>query len=189
MGATPASLGTVAPLRMRRAPGGQPSEVHASYAELMEQTDASAFVQGALAVDFGHDARRATDAIHECYDDFAPRATSTSDLPDARQWGARIAQAISEVLAGTRPAAQVVRWTTPEIHAQIARLGSASARRQTMRRTPTRRSVVRTVRCDQTRDGCAEIAAVIDDGRRARALVLELTGLDGRWRVTAWGLL
>jgi hypothetical protein len=182
-----------APVRIRRAPGPHQPEIHASYEELMASTAPSAYVQGALAVDFRPAAaagvRRAVAAIQEAYDDSAPKATPTVDLPDARQWGGRIAQAIAEVLAGTRSPAQVVRWTTPEIHAQIARLASTSARREGLRRATARRSVVRAVRCEQSRDGSAEIAAVLDDGRRARALALQLTGLDGRWRVTAWRLL
>ncbi len=178
-----------APVRVRRAPARRQPETHASYEELLADSEQSAYVQGALAVDFRTQTRRAVAAIHEAYDDFAPKATPTVDLPDARQWGGRIAQAIAEVLAGTRSPAQVVRWTTPEIHAQLARLASTASRRQDLRRAPARRSVVRAVRCEQSRDGCAEIAAVLDDGRRARALALELTGLDGRWRVTAWRLL
>jgi hypothetical protein len=177
------------PFRIRRAPGRRQPETNASYDELMARAAAPTYVQGSLAVDFRPEVRSAVEAIHEAYDDSAPRATPTVDLPDARQWGGRIAQAIAEVVAGTRSPAQVVRWTTPEIHAQIARLASTSTRREGMRRTAARRSVVRAVRCEQSGEGRAEVAAVLDDGRRARALALQLTGLDGRWRVTAWRLL
>ena len=176
------------PVRLRRAPAHRPPETAASYAELMAASVEPDYVQGSLAVDFRRDCAPVAAAVH-ADDDLAPRPTASCDLPDARQWGGRIAQAISEVLAGTRSPAQVVRWTTPEIHAQIARLGGAAARREGMRRTPARRAVVRAVRCDQPTDGTAEIAAILDDGRRARALALQLTGLDGRWRVTAWRLL
>ncbi len=179
----------VAPLRVRRTPAPLQPETHASYEELLAATDDPAFVQGALAVDFRRDTRAAVAAIHETYDDFASRVTPTSELPDPREWGGRIAQAIAEVVAGIRSPAQVVRWTTPEVHAQVTRVASLTAGRDRLRRGPARRTVLRSVRCDIPRDGVAEVAAVLDDGRRARAVALQLTGFDGRWRVTAWRML
>lgn len=188
MAATPAPVAS-APIRLRRAPGHRPPPPPLSYDELMASQPEPGFVQGSLAVDFRREQQQAVEAIHAAYDDFEPRPTSSRDLPDARQWGGRIAQAIAEVVAGTRSPAQVVRWTTPEVHAEIARLGATSSRRESLRQAPIRRSVVRAVRCEATRDGRAEVAAILDDGRRARALALQLTGLDGRWQVTAWRLL
>ena len=46
------------------------------------------------------------------------------------------------------------------------------------------RVVLRTVRTCEVADGVVEGCAVVDDGRRAWALVLRLEGADGRWRCT-----
>lgn len=112
---------------------------------------------------------------------FGERPTRRQDLPDPRQWGGHIAQALVEVMAGVRPAPQVLRWTTTEVYAVVARRAGVSARRQ----GPTRRTVVRSIRVCEPADGVAEVSAVVVDGGRVRALALRLVGLDGRWQVEA----
>ena len=78
------------------------------------------YVQDALAVDF------------DCLTDeqlFGERPTRRDDLPDPRPWAGHIAQGLVEVMAGARPAPQVLRWTTPEVYAAVARRAAVSARR------------------------------------------------------------
>ena len=78
------------------------------------------YVQDALAVDFGT-------ASDEQF--FGPQRTARADLPDPAAWSARITHALLEVMTGVRPAPQVVRWTTPEVYAVVARRSALAARR------------------------------------------------------------
>ena len=91
-------------------------------------------------------------------------------------------EALVEVMAGVRPAPQLLRWTTPEVYAVVARRASVSARRGM---PATRRTVVRSLRVCEPADGVAEASAVVVDGGRVRALAMRLVGLDGRWCVEA----
>lgn len=131
------------------------------------------FIQGTLAVDFrtsGEDR------------DFGPQATSTSDLPDAQTWVVRMAQAVIETVGGSRSPAQLVRWTTPEVHASLTRRSAAAGRRS---RVPGRRAVILRTRLCHPADGVVEASAVLLDNGRVRAMALRLTGVDGRWLITA----
>jgi hypothetical protein len=85
-------------------------------------------------------------------------------------------------MSGLRQPPQIVRWTTPEVYAVVARRGAVSARRG---RPSARRAVVRSVRVCEPADGVAEAAAVVLDGTRVRALAMRLVGVDGRWRIEA----
>jgi hypothetical protein len=121
--------------------------------------------------------------------DFDRQPTATAALPSAPVWVTRMAQAAVEVLAGTRPVAQLRRWTSDEVYEALRRQsGTARVRepRPDRRRQPARTApvLVRAVRVCEATDGVVEACAVIDDGRRARALVLRLEGSDGRWRCT-----
>ncbi|GGL28695.1 Rv3235 family protein [Phycicoccus endophyticus] len=135
------------------------------------------YVQDALAVDFS------------CASDeqvFGPQRTARGDLPDPAAWAARMAQALLEVMTGARPAPQVLRWTTPEVYAVLARRGARVARRAGVGRAPGRQRVlVRRVRVCEPADGVAEAAVVVEHGRRVRAVALRLVGQDGKWRVSA----
>ena len=53
-------------------------------------------------------------------DEFGPRPTRRAALPAPRTWAGRVVQAIVEVLAGVRPATQLVRWTTDEVYEEIS---------------------------------------------------------------------
>ena len=101
------------------------------------------YVQDALAVDF--------DTLSD-EELFGVQSTQRADLPEPRQWAGHIAQALVEVMAGSRPAQQVLRWTTPEVYAVVARRAVLSARRAassaTADRVP-RRTVVRVTVCQR----------------------------------------
>lgn len=134
------------------------------------------YVQDALAVDFASDEQV-----------FGPQRTSRCALPDPTPWAARIVQGLLEVMTGSRPAAQVVRWTTPEVHAVVARRGALVARRaaEGRGRAPRHRIRVLRVRVCEPADGVAEAGVVVRDGTRVRAVAVRLVGQDGRWRVSA----
>lgn len=140
----------------------------------------SPFIQDALAVDF---------SLMSDEQLFGEQPTRRSELPDPRVWAGHVAQGLVEVMAGARPAPQLLRWTTPEVYAVVARRASVSTRRGLPagrgRRGPNRRATVRSVRVCEPADGVAEVCAVVLDGPRVRALAMRLVGLDGRWRVEA----
>lgn len=109
-----------------------------------------------------------------------PTATTPTDLPGARQWAMRLVHALSEVLAGARPASQLNRWLTPEVMGQVNRL---------IARSGSARYLVRSVHVYETGDGVVEVSAVISDPKRSYALAMRLDGSLGRWRATClvWG--
>ncbi|MGN6613067.1 MAG: Rv3235 family protein [Angustibacter sp.] len=114
-------------------------------------------------------------------DDFGPVPTRSADLPDPVVWSRGLAQVVVEVLAGLRPASQLLRWTTTLVHEQVRKLAAQPSAEQ--RRT-TRRPVVSSVRVCEPADGVAEVSAVVRGHHRTQALALRLEGGDGRWRVT-----
>lgn len=131
------------------------------------------FVQGCLAVDFrleGHDQL------------FGPQSTSRSDLPDPTAWAGRLITAILESMDGLRPANQLNRWVTPEIRERVARRGIRSRQRH---QRPGGALQIRTLRVCAPVDGVAEVAAVIGYRARVRAVALRMSGVDGRWLITA----
>lgn len=131
------------------------------------------YVQGALAVDFRTEA---DDSF------FGPQATGTADLPPADVWARRMVQAVLEVCEGSRSSDQLSRWLTVDIRERITRRGQLARRRA--RRT-ARPPVVRTLRTCHVADGVCEVAAVVWSGGRIRAVALRLSGVDGRWLMTA----
>ncbi len=127
-------------------------------------------------------------------DDFArPRRTPAQALPEPRRWAAQFVRAAVEVTAGIRPPSQLVRWTSEEVQATLARRATLAVRAAraagrapvtTPRPVPCR-VVVRSARACIPRDGVAEVSLVVSDGSRLRAVAVRLDGLDGRWRATA----
>lgn len=115
-------------------------------------------------------------------DELGPQPTPRRELPDPRGWVGRLAQAIAEILAGARPAAQLARYTTLDVLEHLerstGRLGARTAGVAALR------PVVASVHVSEPADGVAEACAVVDTGPRRRALALRLEGLDGRWRCT-----
>lgn len=103
-------------------------------------------------------------------------------LPPARPWAARIVQAVLDVLTGTRAAAQLSRFASLEVLQQLER---ASARWAPRPGTAVRRPVVVSVHVCTPVPGVAEAAAVVDTGRRRRAVAVRLEARDGRWECRA----
>jgi hypothetical protein len=96
----------------------------------------------------------------------------------------RFSQVALEVATGLRPPAQLVRWTTPEALATLARLHALAQRGGG--RPP--RATVRSVRLSEPVPGVEEVTAVVAAGPRVRALAFRMEGEGGRWRVVAFEL-
>lgn len=175
-------------IRIRPIPESRPAECHKSHAELMSEQARSPYIQDALAVDFS----RQTDEQL-----FGIQPSTREDLPDPRAWAGHIGQAVVEVLAGSRSPVQLVRWTTPEVYAVLARRAALVQRRladapgprpagdrPTAAPAARRPAVVRQVLVCEPADGVAEATVIVVQGGRVRALALRLVGQDGRWRLT-----
>lgn len=114
--------------------------------------------------------------------DFGPQPTSSTRLPEPGDWARRLIRVVLEVMDGSRPASQLTRWLSPEIHERVARRGTlARQRREPHRHAPGVRALLT---CEPA-DGVAEVSAVVTHRGRVRALALRLSGVDGRWLVTA----
>ncbi|WP_144835961.1 Rv3235 family protein [Kocuria rosea] len=101
-----------------------------------------------------------------------------------------IGQAAVEVLGGSRPAAQLGRWTTPEIverfqqRADMLRLlqeqFEGKAALQELHRNPH----VRRCRVCRVDRGIYEVALVVVEPRRSRAVAMRVERLGRGWSVT-----
>jgi hypothetical protein len=143
-----------------------------------EREGRTGYIQDALAVDF---------AFASDEQVFGPQRTTSTDLPDPAVWAGRITHALLEVMTGARPAPQVVRWTTPEVYAVVARRNALAARRAAGGTGPRRRQrlQLQRVRVCEPADGVAEATVVVRHGDRVRAVAVRLVGQDGKWRVAA----
>jgi hypothetical protein len=109
--------------------------------------------------------------------------------PDLDAWPSQFAQVLAETLAGSRPASQIVPWTTERARAHIRRLGPLLAVQQRPR--------VQRVVTSRPAEGVVEFAAIVGFGSRTRALAgrLERAGprpatpgrpsREARWLCTA----
>jgi hypothetical protein len=114
--------------------------------------------------------------------EFGPQPTPRAALPEPRGWAGRFVQAVVEVLAGDRPAAQLVRWTTMDVYDQVTSRMPAQPRD---RAAGPARATVRSVHVYEPADGVAEVSALVRRGIRCTAIALRLEGMDGRWQCTA----
>ncbi|TCC35739.1 Rv3235 family protein [Kribbella speibonae] len=107
-------------------------------------------------------------------------------LPEVRVWGARLAQAVSEVLAGDRPISQLVRFTDDvvfmELNRRVRMLGMNSTAGT---RGAKEKSTVRSVRVFMPEPRIAEVAAHVRHGQRSRAVAFRLEVRRNRWVCTA----
>lgn len=112
---------------------------------------------------------------------FDRQPTARQHLPRPEAFAAGLGQALVEVMWGARPPSQVVRWTSDDVQAVVARRSLVATRRGLRSGRPP---VVRRVRVCEPADGIAEVSLVVIAGGRVRAIALRLEGLDGRWVVT-----
>jgi hypothetical protein len=104
-------------------------------------------------------------------------------LPEAKSWAGTFIQAAMEVAGGLRSAGQLVRWTTPEVHAILVRRGALTARARRGAMASSKPRVRALIAC-APRPGICEVSAVIAEPERVRAVAFRMEGLHGRWRVT-----
>lgn len=117
--------------------------------------------------------------------------------PDERGTGpslefvARMAQAVTEVGYGTRPAGQLTRWVARPALAMLAARGACVQRHPASRARTADRTfrTVRAIRVCEVADGAYETSAVLVGAQRSRAVAMrmERSG-DGRYVVTAVSL-
>ena len=157
-------------LRVSPIPRREPPRITADEAFETPPTAGAAYVQGVLAL---------SDPDDDGFFDRQPTARVQLPRPDA--FARSLGQALVEVMWGARPSTQVVRWTTAEVYAVVARRSLVAVRRGLRGGRPP---VVTGVRVCEPADGVAEAALVVIAGGRVRALALRLEGLDGRWVVT-----
>jgi hypothetical protein len=101
--------------------------------------------------------------------------------PAPRGFALRFTQAALEVIAGLRPPAQLQAWTTDDVHAALQHRHAAVLRAAAR----SRRLRVRSVHVATPREGVAEVAAVVGDDVRYRAMAFRMEDRNQRWRVTA----
>jgi hypothetical protein len=104
-------------------------------------------------------------------------------LPDPRRWTVRLTQAMAEVLAGARPAQQLADVTSLEVLHLLERW--AGRLHGGNRFGPATRPRVASVHFSQPVEGVGEACAVVDTGRRRRALAIRIEADRGRWKCTA----
>jgi hypothetical protein len=106
------------------------------------------------------------------------------------QWAQRYAQAAVEIVGGHRPAAQLLRWTRPDVYADLSRrahLVARAAGRPAGHGRPhhaVRPQVVSVRASFVTLDVC-EVSIRVRHGDRFRALAARFESLDGRLQCTA----
>jgi hypothetical protein len=100
---------------------------------------------------------------------------------ELRRWAGMLAVAFAEVLAGLRPASQLVRWTDHRVGRQLQRLTVATPASARTRE----RIQVASVRIAHPAAGVTEAAVVLRQDARARAAALRLEMRRERWVCTA----
>lgn len=110
---------------------------------------------------------------------FDRQQTPDEELPDPRQWSARLIHAIMEIRTGRRPLHQLTRWTSHDVFVALADGIAASSKGRSPART------VAGLRVTRPASGVAEVSAVLVAADRSRAIALRLEGWDGRWLCTS----
>ncbi len=99
-------------------------------------------------------------------------------------------QAAVEVAVGDRPAAQLVRHTTPEVQRDLARRAhlvrtAAGAAPMRGRGAEALRPLVVGLRSSLVRQGALEVSARVRHGERSRAVAARFEVMRGRWQCVA----
>lgn len=108
------------------------------------------------------------------------------DFPEPRQWVARLAAAVSDVMIGARPASQLTRWLTRDQLIRVSTRATAIARHPSARaqRGTPRARTVRAVRVCPVAPGVIEASAVLVGGDRSQAIAFRIEAVAGRWLAT-----
>ncbi|MFC5380291.1 Rv3235 family protein [Aquipuribacter nitratireducens] len=158
-------------VRASRAPSRATHVPLPIFRSLVDETDTAGVGRDGdgASPDGGHEGRGA--AARDCPDDLVRR----------------LVQAVVDVVRGHRPPSQLLRWTTPEVYAELRQrvLLEHAATGRGAATAVARRPVVRSVRSAPAGSRALEVSAVVLDGVRARAVAARLDGSDGRWRLVA----
>lgn len=110
------------------------------------------------------------------------RSTPAAELPDVAHLVTRLLPALLEVMAGVRPLSQVSKWLAPGLRGRIADHHTVALRRGLRPMHPPR---IRRVHVCVVHESAVEVSVVVAHQGRVRACALRLSGVDGRWLVTA----
>lgn len=115
-------------------------------------------------------------------------AVSPTRRRELATWARTFAQASVEIVLGDRPVSQLVRWTTPHVHRDLAHRARVVAQ-ATVRQGAARRDAIRPqvgpVRLCFVRADAAEASFTVRYGARHRALAARLEERAGRWECVA----
>lgn len=105
------------------------------------------------------------------------------------EWTTRFVQAAVEIVGGDRPASQLVRWTDPEVYADLRRrahlVARAGGHQPGLARVQAVRPRVHSVHaCFVTHD-VVECGVHVRHGERSRALAVRFERSQQRWICTA----
>ncbi|GCD91632.1 Rv3235 family protein [Nocardioides sp. LS1] len=108
---------------------------------------------------------------------------------EVEAWARRYTQAAVEIVGGDRPVAQLVRWSSREVHDDLARrallVARAGGHRPGQGRVqPVRPSVVGVHTCFLDRT-TVEVSAHVRYGARSRAVAARFVHRQDRWLCTA----
>lgn len=106
---------------------------------------------------------------------------------DPKQWGTRIALATFEVLLGRRPAAQLARYIDHRTAGSLATHASTYARKRQQRgNAVVAAPQVTSAHLQQPHEDAVELAVVLHDGYRFRAVAMRLNARHTAWVCTAF---
>ena len=116
----------------------------------------------------------------------SPDSPQFPELLEPRQWVARLASAVSEVMAGSRPASQLTRWLTRDQLTRVSARAAAISRHPSARaqRGMPRARTVRAVRVCQVAPGVIEASAVLAGSDRSQAIAFRIEMVADRWLAT-----
>jgi hypothetical protein len=98
----------------------------------------------------------------------------------------RFVQAVVEIVSGDRPCTQMIRWTDRDVYESLsARVSAFAGISASTPSTGRPRAKVVSVKLCRPRDGVAEIAAHVRQGRRSHAIAARLERVERRWICTA----
>ena len=115
----------------------------------------------------------------EYEEDFAPKPTSATDLPDIHELTFQFIHNVIEIWAGRRSASQVQALCHHLIFADLQR---KSGEQKMIGK-------IRKIKVTQPLDGISESTVTIRYGDRLRVVAIRFEGLDGRWLCTALTLI
>lgn len=101
------------------------------------------------------------------------------------EWAQRFVQAAVEIVGGDRPVSQLLRWTTPEVHADLHRrahlVARAGGHQPGLGRVQAVRPRVASVHTCFVRPDAVEAGVHVKYGDRSRALAARFERIEQRW--------